>query len=174
MLPAPEVEELKTDMNTSAIQRARMIELMYGLGRSMCTNESMICNFLNLVMATMAGIGNLYGDAGLVHMLYESGVYAERTAHNLMSGKDFDRGMSALKLVDEVLNFQFLKNFNAWCEAGGHGVLLDASLRAQVDDAVSNDEDTLQTSMAYIEERILPLVELFRHEGIDNDNVYLI
>ena len=55
-------------------------------------------------MCTMAAIGHLYGSAGLCRLLYGSGVYAPATAGHILIGKDFDRGLRAIKLVDEVMN----------------------------------------------------------------------
>ena len=51
-------------------------------------------------MSVFAGIGFLYGDAGLKHLLYESDVYAKGTADHILSGKDYDRAMRALIMID--------------------------------------------------------------------------
>ena len=45
---------------------------------------------MHLLMSVFAGIGFLYGDAGLVRLLYESDVFAPGTARHILSGKDFD------------------------------------------------------------------------------------
>ena len=55
---------------------------------------------MHLVMATFCGIGSLYGDVGLKSFLYESGVYAPGTVNQMFSGKDFDRALHGLKLVE--------------------------------------------------------------------------
>ena len=41
------------------------------------------------MIAVMAGIGKLYGEAGL----QESGVFAAGTVKQILNGKDFDRGL---------------------------------------------------------------------------------
>ena len=55
---------------------------------------------MHLVMAIFCGIGSLYGDAGLKSLLHESGVYAPGTVNQMFSGKDFDRALHGLKLVE--------------------------------------------------------------------------
>ena len=71
---------------------------------------------MHLLMAVFAGIGQLYGDAGLLQLLHESGVYAPGTAQYILSGKDFDRAVRSLKIVDEVLEQRFMHQFHIWCE----------------------------------------------------------
>ena len=72
---------------------------------------------MHLLMSVMAGICYLYGSAGLQHLLSDSGVFAVGTAQHILRGKDFDCGMYAMKLIDEVLHTQFLKQFLIWCQA---------------------------------------------------------
>ena len=67
-------------------------------------------------MCVSAAIGWLYGDAGLKYLLIDSEVFAAGTVQQMLQGKDFDRGLYAFKLVDEVLNNQFYKMFKAWCD----------------------------------------------------------
>ena len=69
---------------------------------------------MHLLMSVIAGIGNLYGDAGLNNLLHESGVFAPRTVDHMLSGKDFDRALYGLKLVEESLCAHFFVNFNKW------------------------------------------------------------
>ena len=71
---------------------------------------------MHLLMAVMAAIGHLYGSAGIHQLLHDSGVFAAGTAHQILAGKDFDRGLYAIKLVDEVLNSLFLQEFEVWCK----------------------------------------------------------
>jgi len=70
---------------------------------------------MHLLMAVFASVGNLYGTAGLADLLSDSGVYAKATVGQILAGKDFDRGMRAFLLVDEVLQKRFLFSFsNGW------------------------------------------------------------
>ena len=66
---------------------------------------------MHMLMSVFAGIGFMYGDAGLRHLLTESGLYALATVTNILAGKDFDRGLTVFKLDDEALTIWFLKNF---------------------------------------------------------------
>ena len=74
---------------------------------------------MHLLMSLFAGIGQLFGDAGLLQLLHESGVYAPGTAQHILSGKDFDRAVRALKIVDEALNNRFMHQFHEWCNQNG-------------------------------------------------------
>ena len=71
---------------------------------------------MHLLMSFLSGIGVLYGGARLEALLHESEVFAPATAHHLFTGKHFDRGLYALKLVDEVLSSRFYLQFQIWCE----------------------------------------------------------
>lgn len=71
---------------------------------------------MHLLMAVFAGIGYLYGDAGLRNLLHESGVFAAGSVEKILSGRDFDRALYALKITDETLNRRFLLQFKKWCE----------------------------------------------------------
>ena len=46
-------------------------------------------------------------------------VYAAGTAAHILVGKDFDRGMEACKMLEEVLLTQFYIQFKAWCTTNG-------------------------------------------------------
>ena len=71
---------------------------------------------MHLLMSVFSGMGFLYGDAGLKQLLQDSGVFAPGTNQQTMSGRDFDRGIYALKFVDEVLHSRFSLQFKQWCE----------------------------------------------------------
>ena len=68
-------------------------------------------------MSVISGIGFLYGDAGLSNLLVDSGLFAPKTVEHMLSGKDFDRAIYALKLLEEALSMQFLQQFHARCES---------------------------------------------------------
>ena len=64
---------------------------------------------MHLIMSIITGIGYLYGDAGLRHILHAAG-----TVNQMLSGKDFDRAL-CIRLVGEALNRRFLVQFKQWC-----------------------------------------------------------
>ncbi len=70
---------------------------------------------MHLLMSLFSGIGYLYGAAGLRNLLHESGVFAQGTAQQMLSGKDFDRALNGFKLVEEVLTGRLLIQFKKWC-----------------------------------------------------------
>ncbi|KAH3750490.1 hypothetical protein DPMN_185014 [Dreissena polymorpha] len=61
---------------------------------------------MHFLMSLFAGIGHLYGEAGLRH-LSDSGLYAPVTVANILSVKEFKKTLVAFKLVDEVLTMRF-------------------------------------------------------------------
>jgi len=74
---------------------------------------------MHLLMSTSAAIGHLYGDAGLKPLLHESGVFATGSVQRILAGKDFDRALYALKLIDEALSARLILNFTEWCKNTG-------------------------------------------------------
>ena len=69
---------------------------------------------MHFLMSLFAGIGYLYGDMGLKNLLFESDVFAKGTAEHILSGKDFDRALRAMIMIDEVLHRRFFKQFEMW------------------------------------------------------------
>ena len=69
---------------------------------------------MHFLMSVFAGIGHLYGDAGLRQLLCDSDVYAAGSVPQILSGKDFDRALMAYKLVDETLYRRFFQQFRNW------------------------------------------------------------
>ena len=74
---------------------------------------------MHLLMSTIAAIGHLYGDAGLKLLLHESGMFATGSVQRILAGKDFDRALYALKLIDEALCARLIVNFKEWCKSTG-------------------------------------------------------
>ena len=70
---------------------------------------------MHLLMSIQAGVGHIYGDIGLRDMLVHSKVYAAGTVDHMFKGKDYDRMMRALKLLDQALTDRLLYNFSQWC-----------------------------------------------------------
>ena len=62
-------------------------------------------------MSLLAGIGKLYGDAGLEGLLHEFGVFAPEKTNRIMLGKDFDHALYGLTLVDEALTSMHFHNW---------------------------------------------------------------
>ena len=56
---------------------------------------------IHFLMAVFAGIGYLYGDAGLRELLFECDVFAVGSVQQILSG--IDKAMRAFKLIDEAL-----------------------------------------------------------------------
>ena len=128
---------------------------------------------MHLLMAVMAAIGHLYGSAGIHQLLHDSGVFAAGTAHQILAGKDFDRGLYALKLVDEVLNSLFLREFEVWCKLK-HAILppqFTGVLEELLHECNLPLPDTSKTASLLdeleevVEKTLLPLLEQFRKEG---------
>ena len=62
---------------------------------------------MHFLMSVLGGIGCIYGDADIKDMMVESDVFAKLTAEHILSGKDFDRSLRAILMIDEVLNRRF-------------------------------------------------------------------
>ncbi len=77
---------------------------------------------MHLLKSVISGIGYLYGDAWLSILLDDSGVFASRAVGRMLSGKDFDRALYGLKLLEEALSEQFLQHFYARCERTGNRI----------------------------------------------------
>ena len=71
---------------------------------------------MHLLMSGFLAVGFLYGDARLKCLLNESGIFAAGPVNMMLAGKDFDRAMYGLKLVDEALHIRFYRHFLIWCE----------------------------------------------------------
>lgn len=70
---------------------------------------------MHFLMSVFSGIGYIYADAGLSSLLHESEVFAAGSVQQMLSGKQFDRTVYAIKLVDEVLHSRFFLQFHNWC-----------------------------------------------------------
>lgn len=64
-------------------------------------------------MSVFSAVGYLYGDAGLKDLFHKSGVFAARTVNMMLAGKDFDKAMYGLKLVDEACTLDFISSFSS-------------------------------------------------------------
>ena len=118
---------------------------------------------MHFLMSVFAGIGFLYGDAGLKHLLYESDVYAKGTADHILSGKDYDRAMRALIMVDETLQRRFLIQFKAWAIRNAKEIpeIVPEMINKMSECLYSVDEEDFML----LENSIVPLLEEFRAEG---------
>ena len=94
---------------------------------------------MHFLMSVLSGIGKIYGDAGLRNLLCESGVFAAGSVQNILSGKDFDRAIRAMKLVDEALTRRFLLHFENWCTQNNRAIPEELStLLTQLRESFSN------------------------------------
>lgn len=105
-------------------------------------------------------------------LLQDSGVFAAGTVQQILQGKDFDRGLYALKLLDEVLYCQFLHQFNVWCEKNNLAVstkVLDQIFEVQHkcfgEDQQAQISATIEETCTVLEQCLLPLINKFREEG---------
>ncbi|XP_053373036.1 uncharacterized protein LOC123541526 [Mercenaria mercenaria] len=112
---------------------------------------------MHFLMAVFAGVGFLYGEAGLRELLSDSEVFAGNTVKQILAGKDFDRGISALLMVDEVLTARLLINFQKWCES--RNVLFHDGSPLQ-----SHSGD-LSDVLSFLDTSVAPLLEEFRMKG---------
>ncbi len=55
---------------------------------------------------------------GKFSLLHESGVFAPGSVKQILSGKDFDRTLCVLRVVDEVFLFQF----KTWYDSEKHAI----------------------------------------------------
>lgn len=121
----------------------------------------------------LSAIGHLHGDAGLRQLLHESGVFAAGSVQQILYGRDFDRALYAMKLVDEALNARLLSTFQEWCGRSSRkipGVIaellqeLENHLQTKNEEAISETIGKLNTA---IDEHLQPLLDEFRAEGRD-------
>lgn len=131
---------------------------------------------MHLIFAVLGGVGYLYGSAGLSKLLTDSGTYAAGSVGQIIAGKDFERGIQALKYVDEVLFGLFLENFEHWARTNG----MDSSL-VELDELAKllQDEFLLdEKNLTHIEEileqmndlmniEINPMITRFRSESCE-------
>lgn len=109
----------------------------------------------------------MYGDIGLKELLCESDVFAKNTAEHILSGKDFDRALRAVLMVDEVLHRRLLENFQKWLvqrnENISHELLKEIS--SYLNCLTKGDTETVNLILDRIDSEIVPLIEQFRAEG---------
>ena len=109
----------------------------------------------------------MYGELGLKELLYESDVFAKQTAEHILSGKDFDRALRAILLVDEALNMRFLVNFKKWLEQQ-HNEKSEKILKeitSCLSGIAEGETDLVNLVLGKIDADICPMVEQFRLEG---------
>ena len=124
---------------------------------------------MHLLMSTIAAIGHLYGDAGLKPLLHESGVFATGSVQRILAGKDFDRALYALKLIDEALSARLIVNFTEWCKSTATDLAPNVTeLLQEMDQTLSNsgkntvDKERLCAIIDKIGAEIQPQSDAFR------------
>ena len=117
---------------------------------------------MHFLMSVFAGVGFLYGDAGLKNLLFESDVYAKGTADHILSGKDYDRAMRALLMVDEVLQRRFFVQLKHWMERN------TKEITGRVLEAINEMSKCLyavnEEALMSLENEMMPILEEFRLE----------
>ena len=63
----------------------------------------------------IAGVGKLWGDAGLLDFPVDSGVFVAYTADQMLAGKQFNGAIRGLTLAYETLTAMKFAAFVAWC-----------------------------------------------------------
>lgn len=118
---------------------------------------------MHFLMSVFAGVGFLYGDAGLKNLLFESDVYARGTADHILSGKDYDRAMRALLLVDEALQRRILMQFQSW--AVRNSKVLPGNISESIKQLSESLYSVNEEILLSLEHQMMPLFEEFRSEG---------
>ena len=96
-------------------------------------------------------------------MMVESGVFAKLTAEHILSGKDFDRALRAILIIDEVLNRRFLLQFVQWAKETSHQI--SPVLLEKLDGLDIRNQDEIDKVMEMMQSEFLPVLEMFRSEG---------
>ena len=90
-------------------------------------------------------------------------MYAKGTADHILSGKDYDRAMRALIMVDEALQRRFFMQFKAWVAR------TEKEIPDSVSEIINKMSDCLysvdEEALVMLENTIMPLLEVFRTEG---------
>ena len=124
---------------------------------------------MHLLMSYIASIGYLFGDAGLKQLLHESDVFAAGTVNNMLSGKDFDRAIYGLHLIDEAFHGLLIKQFQQWCQEKGkylsHDMMQLLSTTATSFEANNVSKRQIGQASSLIESEVMPLMEKFLMEG---------
>ena len=122
---------------------------------------------MHFLMSCFAGIGFVYGELGLKELLYESDVFAKNTAEHILSGKDFDRALRAVLIVDEALNRRFLVNFQKWLEQRNEKISEEMlkEISSCLGGIAEGDTEAVNSILGKIDADICPLIEQFRLEG---------
>jgi hypothetical protein len=95
-------------------------EILWSKPAALNGNVTMRLGGMHLAMAFIASVGKLFGDGGLLHVLTESGVYAETTARQMLEGKQLSRASRGLKLVLEALSHLQMKALRSWMAENEH------------------------------------------------------
>ena len=127
---------------------------------------------MHLLMSVISAVGNIYGDAGLRGLLSESGVFAAGTTQQMLTGKDFSRGIYGLKIVDEILNGRFLQSFNNWCEQTDKTLperlqpaLVELHHAFAAGDVSTTTDKIISELLAILQNHLTALISMFREEG---------
>jgi len=133
---------------------------------------------MHFVMSILAGIGAVYGDAGLRSLLVDSGLFASGTVSNILTGKDFEKAVFAMKVIDEALTKRLLIQFKKWCVVHGHVVPeeLDGALADLSDSFATGNSRAIEAHMVNLQmimsTEMLPLLNDFRTDGRESSPTF--
>ena len=68
---------------------SRAQEILWAQPATLAGKVTMRVGGMHLTMAFLASLGTLFGDAGLLHLLCDSDVYATETAKKMLQGKQY-------------------------------------------------------------------------------------
>lgn len=179
-----------TDLNTVYTTLVRTKEQMQALGQSVCPivfDMGLLTKALEItwanptefegvlpmeggmhfMMSVFGAIGHIYDDAGLKQLMVECDVFARLTADHILSDKDFDRALRAIIMIDEVLNNRFLFQLSACAERNSK--LIPPNLLQRIgalEPLPGNDSTNVEEILGLIDTDMVPLIELFRSEGM--------
>lgn len=127
---------------------------------------------MHLLMSVFAGIGRLYGDAGLKQLITQSYVYAAGTADMIMQGKYFDRSLTANKVIDEVVSRRLLVQFRHWCRNINNDLpdIIKQDVHSFIETIVNLNDTSIEANIKLIDECntfLVPLLNEFRQHGRD-------
>ena len=120
----------------------------------------------------IASIDKLWADGGLRDLMVDSGVYTGCTVDQMLSGKQFNRAVRGLTLVDEALMYLWFVAFFKWCVENGHCEKIPQDVWVTLSKSQSAFTDNSNTAAVALSElkgiytnHLLPLIRQFRDWG---------
>lgn len=137
-------------------------EILWANPQALDGKVTMRLGGMHLTMAYLASLGGIYGDAGLLSLLADSGVYAEATARQMLQGKQYARGIRGVKLVQEALFRNFYAAMESWLHQQGRTLVspeLEGKLHELKGHITSKDSNRVTEVSVAVEEEYLSTVQ---------------